>query len=103
MVKLYTVPTVPPGRAVVVIVIAAPTVTVDVANAVLSAELVALTVTVDGLGGVAGAVYKPLEEMVPAVEFPPTTPFTAQITAVFEVLVTVAVNCCVPEVGTVAL
>ena len=31
---------------------------------------------------------------MPVVELPPTTPLTLQVTAVFEVAVTVAVNCC---------
>ena len=34
--------------------------------------------------------------MVPTVEFPPVTPSTRQVTAVFEVFSTVAVNACVP-------
>ena len=38
----------------------------------------------------------PLAEIVPTVEFPPVTLFTSQVTAVFDVPVTVAVNCCVP-------
>ena len=33
--------------------------------------------------------------MVPAVEFPPGTAFTLQVTAVFDVPVTVALSCCV--------
>jgi len=32
-------------------------------------------------------------EIVPTIEFPPAMPFTFQFTAVFDVLVTVAVNC----------
>ena len=36
---------------------------------------------------------------MPTVELPPWTPFTSQVTAVFEVPVTVAVNCCVPKFG----
>jgi hypothetical protein len=34
-------------------------------------------------------------DIVPTVAFPPGTPFTLQMTAVFEVPATVAVNCCV--------
>ena len=34
--------------------------------------------------------------MVPTVELPPAMPLTCQLTAVLEVLDTVAVNCCVP-------
>ena len=33
--------------------------------------------------------------MVPNAEFPPVTPFTLQVTEMFEALVTVAVNCLV--------
>jgi hypothetical protein len=42
-------------------------------------------------------------DMVPAVEFPPETPFTLQVTAVFEVPVTVAVNCWVVPSNTLGL
>ena len=38
--------------------------------------------------------------MNPKVWLPPGTPFTSQVTAVLEVPVTVAVNCCVPKLGT---
>ena len=41
--------------------------------------------------------------MVPAVEFPPKTPFTLQVTAVFDVPVTVAVSCCVLPSNTLEL
>jgi hypothetical protein len=41
--------------------------------------------------------------MFPANESPPTVPFTLQVTAVFEVFVTVAVNCAMPPSGTAAL
>src|SRR5580765_6160854 len=60
-----------------------------------SAE-VALTATVAGVGTARGAEYTPRAEMVPTVELPPATPLTSQVTAVFGVLVTVAVNVCVP-------
>jgi hypothetical protein len=40
--------------------------------------------------------------ITPTVEFPPDTPFTCQVTAVFVVPVTVAVNCCVVRVASVA-
>ena len=43
----------------------------------------------------AGAEYKPVEEMVPSLAFPPEMPFTDQLTAVLPVPVTVAENCCV--------
>ena len=57
-----------------------------------SAALTAATVTV--VGPVAGAVYRPEAVIVPAVELPPAIPFTVQFTAVFDVPVTDAVNCC---------
>ena len=41
--------------------------------------------------------------MVPSVGFPPETPFTLQDTAVFDVPVTVAVNCCVFPSNTLEL
>lgn len=41
--------------------------------------------------------------MVPAVEFPPGTPFTLQVTPVFDVPVTVTVNCCVLPSNTLEL
>ena len=41
--------------------------------------------------------------MVPTVEFPPVMPFTFQVTAVFVVFETVAVNCLVRPTRTVAL
>jgi len=62
---------------------------------VVSACDTAVTVTVAGLGTAEGAVYSPEVEIVPTVEFPPVAPFTCQVTAVLEVPVTVAVNCCV--------
>jgi hypothetical protein len=46
--------------------------------------------------GMPGAVYNPELEMVPTVEFPPTILLTLQVTAVFEVPVTLAVNCLEP-------
>jgi hypothetical protein len=39
-----------------------------------------------------GALYEPLVEIVPVVAFPPATPFTIQVTAEFELPVTVAVK-----------
>jgi hypothetical protein len=50
-------------------------------DSAMFAPLVAITVTVFGLGTALGAVYSPLLEIVPAVEFPPCTPFTLQFTA----------------------
>jgi hypothetical protein len=55
--------------------------TVLVAVALASAELMALTVTVFGLGRVAGAVYVPAAETVPTEELPPLTPLTCHVTA----------------------
>lgn len=55
-----------------------------------SAWLVAVTCTVAGEGRSAGAVYTPTDVMVPSVAFPPSTPFTLQLTAVSVVFVTVA-------------
>jgi hypothetical protein len=75
-------------------------VTVAEADFEVSAWLVAVIVTVLGEGTTAGAVYRPEVVIVPTVEFPPTTLFTDQVTAVFDVPVTVAVNCCVAETGT---
>ena len=43
-----------------------------------------------------------MAEIVPAVAFPPTTPFTAQATVVLLELPTVAVNCCVCVIVTEA-
>jgi hypothetical protein len=74
------------GGAAVIVVVA-------LALFVLSATLVAVTVTVAGEGTEAGAVYKPPDVIVPNVALPPTTLFTAQVTVVFNVPVTVAVNC----------
>ena len=62
--------------------------------AVVSAWLVAVMVAVGEEGNAEGAVYSPEESMVPTDEFPPVLPFTDQVTPVFVVPVTVAVNCC---------
>jgi hypothetical protein len=51
-------------------------------------------------GTVVGAVYNPVLDIVPTVVFPPFTPFTLQVTAVFVVPVTLAVNCCVWDTPT---
>jgi len=58
----------------------------------VSASDTAVTVTVKVDEIVDGAVYIPAAEIVPTVEFPPLTPLTCQVTAVFDVLVTVALN-----------
>jgi hypothetical protein len=60
----------------------------------LSAELVACTVTAAGTGKSGGAVYTPLELIVPTAAFPPGIPFTLQRTVRLEALVTAAVNGC---------
>src|SRR6266852_5386873 len=70
-------------------------VTAAKADLVVSAWETAVTVTVAGLGAAAGAVYKPAAVIVPTVAFPPVTPFTCHVTAVFVVPVTVEMNCCV--------
>ena len=72
---------------------AAVIVSVAEADLVESAWAIAVTVTLAGLGTAEGAVYRPEVEMVPCVESPPVTPLTCQVTAVFVVPVTVAVNC----------
>lgn len=79
--------------------------TVTVAEAVLAvlAALVAFTVTVAGEGAVAGAVYKPVEEMVPQLEPLQPEPETDQETEVFEEPLTLEANCCVAPAVTEAL
>jgi hypothetical protein len=75
-------------------------VTVTWALAVLvgSATLVAITVC---LPACAGAVYRPLVVIVPAVALPPTTVSTDQVTEALVVPCTVALNCMVPAAATV--
>jgi hypothetical protein len=75
------------------------TLTAALADFVASALLVTLTVCEPTA---AGALYNPAVEMVPTVAFPPLTPSTYQVTAVFVVPVTVAVNCFVVIPGTEA-
>lgn len=70
--------------------------------ALASAMDTASTVIVFGFGTVAGAVYTPLEAIVPSAAFPPTTPFTDQLTLSFVVPVTVAVKGCVAPARTFA-
>jgi hypothetical protein len=81
---------------------AAVIVTIAEPVGLVSAELVAVTVTEAGLGTEAGAVYNPEELTVPTVELPPRIPFTDQVSVVLVGLTTVAVNCNVPSVTTVA-
>lgn len=68
-----------------------------------SATLVAVIAIVAAAGRTAGAVYKPVAEIVPSVELPPAVPFTAQFTPVFVVPLTLAWNCCVCPRNSVAL
>jgi len=69
----------------------------------VSACATAVTVTVAGFGTVAGAVNKPDVLIVPCVVSPPLTPLTCHVTAVFVVFETVAENCCVMPVCTLAV
>src|ERR1035437_7473150 len=64
-------------------------VTLAVACLLVSATLVAVTATISEPGSAGGAEYKPPLEIVP------TAGFSDQVTAVFAVPVSVAVNCCV--------
>ena len=73
--------------------VAAVMLTTAEAILLLSACETAVTVTVAEFGTVAGAVYIPVEEIVPCMASPPVVPFTSQITAAFAVLETTAVNC----------
>jgi hypothetical protein len=50
-------------------------------------------VTLAGFGGLCGAVYRPVAEIVPVAEFPPGMLFTLQETTVLVDPVTVAWNC----------
>ena len=70
-------------------------VTTEVLDFVESATEVAITVTCAGLGTAAGAVNKPVVEIVPQVAAEQPAPLRLHVTAVFEVPVTVEVNCCV--------
>src|SRR5271154_3575175 len=47
-----------------------------------------------------GATYSPVSVTVPSVAFPPSIPFTFQVTAVSVIPVTVAVNCCAAPAAT---
>src|SRR4029077_1347571 len=77
-----------------------PDVTITVAGEdfVESACEVAVTVTCAGFGTVARAVYSPALEMVPLAG----RPATLQVTPVFVVPATVALNCCVLPTATLA-
>ena len=62
-------------------------------DALDEATLIAEIVTEAEAGIVAGAVYKPVAEIVPEVAFPAAIPFTSHVTLWFEALLTMAVNC----------
>lgn len=68
-----------------------------------SAELTARTVTMPAAGSVFGAVYMPDVLIVPVAALPPATPFTCQVTDVFNDPVTVALKDCVAPARTLAL
>jgi hypothetical protein len=78
-------------------------VTALVPEAFASAALTARTVTVLALGTVCGAVYIPDVLIVPVEAVPPVTPFTCQVTEVFDDPVTVALNDFVATALTFAL
>jgi hypothetical protein len=73
-----------------------PSVSVMTADAValLSALLDAVMVMLEGEGIAFGAMYKPLDEIVPALALPPAMPFANHVTLLFDAPVTVAWNCC---------
>jgi hypothetical protein len=73
------------------------------ADFVESATEVAVTVARAGLGIVAGAVYSPADVMEPQEPATQPIPDTAQVTPVFELPVTLAVNCCWPFTERVTL
>jgi hypothetical protein len=57
---------------------------------------VAFTVTSGVLGMTAGAAYRPVEEIVPHAAATQPAPETVHVTAVLDVPVTLAENCCCP-------
>ena len=77
--------------------------TVTDADFVLSAFDVAVTVTCAGLGTAAGAVKRPVAEMVPQVAPEQPAPLRLHVTAVFVVPVTADVNCWVFPATTCAV
>jgi len=62
---------------------------------------VAITFAEEGFGTVAGAVYSPVWSMVPQDPLTQPMPEMLQVTAVFFVPVTLAMNCCCAPVDTV--
>jgi hypothetical protein len=71
-------------------------VAVAVAVRLGAATGVAITITLGAEGTLAGAVYKPEAEIEPHVGPEHPAPAIVQLTDVFVLPVTVAVNCCVP-------
>jgi hypothetical protein len=53
-----------------------------------------MIMTLAGFNRICAAVYRPELEIIPTAGLPPVIPFTLQVTSVFVVPVTVAVNCC---------
>jgi ribosomal protein S9 len=78
-------------------------VTIALADLDVSATDVAVTVTCGGFGTTPGAVYRPFVLTVPQVAPLHPAPLTLQVTAVFLVPVTVAVNCCCSPAKTLAV
>lgn len=68
-----------------------------------SAALTAAMVTELEAGMLLGATYTPEALMVPVAPAPPATPFTCQVTEVFDVPATVALKDCVAPARTLAL
>src|ERR1700730_739119 len=84
---------------------ASVTIAVAVAEAFACATAVTVTVVTftppdpsDFVGTPPGAIYNPALEINPLAWLPPGTPFTCQLTAVFDDPVTVAVKLCVVKV-----
>ena len=80
-------------------------VTVAVAVALVEACEIAVMVTALGFGTVGGAMYRPVESIVPIVAFPPVIPLTSHVTfsLLLAVLTTAASNCTLPPTDTVVL
>ena len=81
----YAGPAWPPARVVVLTVGAATTVTVAVADFVVSPTDVAVTVTVAGLGTAGGAVYLPVASTEPQAAPVQPAPDTLQVTPLLPV------------------
>jgi hypothetical protein len=76
--------------------------TADAEAEVFACE-VALTIIVAGEGTAAGAVYNPLEEMLPQAVPEQPDPLTLQVTALFVLPETLARNCCCWPTVTISL